>query len=635
MTEKRDEKLLLVSVGLSALTALVSLTLATRNISALPAAAAPFSVVGLLLSLMVWLRMRLIRLSEDERREEELARREGQENSSLFGDGEFQPFTAARGRAQFERFIVPAFAPLLAIVQGAWAWYLYRSYTPAEGDAYLWIASILAGQAFLLFLLSRYLLGLSRMPQSSLLRGPGVILGVASLATVIAAAGTVLSHTLYPPAERFLYWGLAGYLAILSAESLLNFIGECYRPRSASGKLNRAYESRVSGLFTDPASWVNSVAQALDYQFGFNVSETWFYRFLQGALLPLLLFQIAVLYLLSSLVFIQPHELGIRERFGKPLAEAGPLESGMHMKWPWPFETVRRFPAKRIQSFHIGLAGAEDPAAKPHAEDEHGPAADPQNDIVIWSQEHHVGQDIFLVASSATEDQGQETVPVNFLNVDIPVEYRIKDVFAYAYGHADPRETLEQVAQRTFSREASHRDLFDIMATRKQEIADTLLRNIQSEADALGLGVEITFVGLQGVHPPSDVVEAFESVIGATEEKEAAIHNARAEAGRLVPLAKAQAEAEVDTAEAYKVRREAASGAETDRFVQLREAYSTAPSVFRTRRYLRVLRDSLEDTRKYIIGTSADSEVIQFNFEEQVGPDGFDFGSASRKGTTP
>jgi HflK protein len=407
--------------------------------------------------------------------------------------------------------------------------------------------------------------------------------------------------------------------------------------------VNRAYESRISGLFTDPASWVNSVAQALDYQFGFSVSETWFYRFLQGALLPLVLFQVAVLYLLSALVFIQPYELGVRERFGKPLADNGVLESGMHLKWPWPFETVRRFPAKRLQSFRIGLGGGppsdlampEDDGHGHGAEDRHGDEEHHHDEIVIWAEEHHASPDLFLVASQATVDQGQETVPVNFLNVDIPVEYRINDVVQYAYNHADPAATLQQIANRTFSLEAARRDLFDIMASKKKEIAQSLQAQIQAGADELGLGVEITFVGLQGVHPPSDVVQAFESVIGATEEKEAAILNARAEAGRLVPLAEANAEATLQKADAYNVRRQAESGAETERFLQQLQAYETAPSVFRTRRYLRVLSDSLDGTRKYVVGASPNSEVILFNFEEKLATDAIDFGSVSRKDNSP
>ena len=478
MTEKRDERLLLAAAGLSGLAVLANLTLATRGVTALPGAVAPFNAVALMLALLVWLRLRLRRLAEDERREEELARREGPEGS-LFEEGEFAAFTAARGRDQFERFAVPVVAPLLAVLQGAWAYFLYRAYMPGEGGAYLWVASVLAGQAFLLFLLSRYILGLSRLPASSLLRGPGVILGVSSLAAVLAAAGTVISNTLHRPAERVLFLVRAAYLAVLAVESLLNFIGEVYRPRAGRGQVNRAYESRVSGLFTDPASWVNSVAQALDYQFGFNVSETWFYRFLQGALLPLVVFQLAVLYLLSTMVFIQPEEVGVRERFGKPVAgESGILEGGMHLKWPWPFETVRRFPAQRVQSFHIGVSHDEHGEAPEVYDEEHGHVPPPRpgeerEDLVIWAREHHAAPDVFLVASEATSDQGQETVPVNFLNVDIPVEYRIRDVVQYAYNHADPAGTLRQIAERTFSREAAGRDLFEIMATRKQEIAES------------------------------------------------------------------------------------------------------------------------------------------------------------------
>ena len=633
MTGKRDERLLLASAGLAGLAALFTLTLATRDISVLPAAAVPFNVVALLLALLVWLRLRLRRLSEDERREEELAKREGRD-SRLFDDAEFQPFTAARGQAQFERFFVPAFAPLLAIVQGVWAWHLFRSYAPAEGGAYLWVASILAGQAFLLFLLSRYLLGLSKLATSTLLRGPGVVLGVASLASVLAAAGTVVSHTLYPPAERILYWVLTGYLGILAVECVLNFIGECYRPRSAKGKVNRAYESRISGLFTDPASWVNSVAQALDYQFGFNVSDTWFYRFLQGALLPLVLFQLTVLYLLSSLVFIQPYELGIRERFGKPRVDQGVLESGMHLKWPWPFETVRRFPAKRVQSFHIGLTmeEEEDPT---YGEDGRAGVGDHHDEVVDLGagtprrtgrvpggQRGHRGPG---------PGDGAGQLPQRRYPGGIPDQRRLQvRLRACRPGGpapaGGPAHLLPGSGPARPVRHHGHEEERD----RREPAAEH-----PGTGRRPGPGGGDHFRRPPG-RPSAGGCRAGLRVGHRRHRGEgSAILNAQAEAGRRLPLARAEAAAEVLKAEAFKVRREAESGAETDRFVQLREAYDTAPSVFRTRRYLRALRDSLEGSRKYIVSTSPDTEVIQFNFEEKIGADGLDFGSVSLEGSRP
>ena len=41
------------------------------------------------------------------------------------------------------------------------------------------------------------------------------------------------------------------------------------------------YESRLVGLLGQPESLFTTAAHALDYQFGFKVSDTWFFQFLQ------------------------------------------------------------------------------------------------------------------------------------------------------------------------------------------------------------------------------------------------------------------------------------------------------------------------------------------------------------------
>ncbi|MBN1269224.1 MAG: hypothetical protein JXB04_06525, partial [Kiritimatiellae bacterium] len=318
--EKLQEKILglaalalAVSLGLNVLLGQRSGLLATRG-------AAFVMLVALAVVLAVFARARLGRLAAQEQRDEEIARREKPE-SALFEreEGEFEPFTMARSRRQFERFVVPAVAPLLAVLELLFAWNLRRALgLPAGPVAEAMLAgSFLVGQAFVLFLLSRYLLGLSRSPEHRLMRGPGVYLGVTCFAALAAGAACFVAGAAAPRADRVVVWIFIAALAVLAVENLLATLAWIYQPRRAEEPAT-SYETRLGALLTDPAAWVRNVAQALDYQFGFEVSQTWFYRFLQNALVPLLVFQLLVLYLLSCLVFLGPEEEGILERFGRP-----------------------------------------------------------------------------------------------------------------------------------------------------------------------------------------------------------------------------------------------------------------------------------------------------------------------------
>src|SRR5439155_10830028 len=115
----------------------------------------------------------------------------------------------------------------------------------------------------------------------------------------------------------------------------------CPRNVSAAGqgKLERPlYESRLVGLLGQPEGLITTAAQALDYQFGFKVSDTWFYRFFEKALAWLLLLQLGVLLLSSCVVFVESGEQVLLERFGRPVAGRAVLGPGAHLKLPWPVD---------------------------------------------------------------------------------------------------------------------------------------------------------------------------------------------------------------------------------------------------------------------------------------------------------
>src|SRR5512140_561011 len=95
---------------------------------------------------------------------------------------------------------------------------------------------------------------------------------------------------------------------------------DIYRPRLKGQYIRSAFESRLLGLISEPGGILYTAASAIDYQFGFKVSHTWFLQLLQKAIAPLILFSIVTLYLLSSITIVQPDEKGIIERFGKPMA---------------------------------------------------------------------------------------------------------------------------------------------------------------------------------------------------------------------------------------------------------------------------------------------------------------------------
>mgnify|MGYP000927419088 FL=1 len=152
------------------------------------------------------------------------------------------------------------------------------------------------------------------------------------------------------------------------------------------------------------------------------------------------------------------------------------------------------------------------------------------------------------------------------------------------------------------------------------------MRGVQQGADQHGLGVEILFVGVQGVHPPVAVAPAFQSVVGALEQREADLLAARAYTNSILPLAEAEAGRIRLEAEAARVRRAALAGGDADLFARRLEAYRVSPVVFTSDLYLGTVARALRGARKFILDHPRAREVLTFNFEEKAYPDLFDLG---------
>lgn len=618
---QRNEHILLTAAVLSLVVFLIDGVLGLRTQSASLPALFPYLSLAATVCGLAWIRLRLKRLSEEESRDTESAARSA-ESTSLFGadERELDPFSYARLRRQLERWFIPVVAPLLAIWMGLWAYRLLQS--PAlpwpEADQRLFAASFAIGQAFIFFLFGRYLLALSRMDDHRLLRGPAVYLLLASLGSMAVGIGHVISETIAPRADVIVRTILAFYLAVLVVEWVLHTVAVIYRPRRVDSLLT-SYESRFSAWWTDPSSWTSGLAHTLDYQFGFGVSDTWFYRFIQKALGPLVLMQLALLYALSCMAVLGPSEVGVREKFGQPLDKQGTpriIGSGFHFKWPWPFEQIRRLPAKQILHTQIGY--------KLHEEND-------RPDLILWTRPHYEMEDQFIVASRQWAPQAAEddaAVPVNFISVSIPITYRIVDPYTYLYKHAAPDATLRDLALRTLTRMLAVSDLIELLGEARTDIAAQLTLDLQKAVDQAQLGLEILYVGFQGAHPPIAVADAFESVVGALEEKETLALNASAYRNRTLPMADAEGAALVSQAQADSAIRSEGASAESDQFTTRLTIHREVPRVYASRLHLDALRNALRDARKYVVTSPADREVIIFNLEEKSHPDLYDFGPA-------
>jgi modulator of FtsH protease HflK len=578
--------------------------------------AGPVSVLflglGVLVAAVSWFQMRLEERERLEKLEfDELAKVHS--GTALFEARDAEVFPAQRSREQFERFFVPGFTVLLFVLQAGGSWLLWRwlSQSTTVPDVKQPITgSALFGVFFLLlFLLGRFSATIARLEHHRLLRpGASYVLLNAFLCLVVAL-GMVGVWAGFPKADLYVAHVLCGLLALVSLETLIQLVLEIYRPR-VKGKIERPlYESRLVGLLGQPEGLITTAAQALDYQFGFKVSETWFYRFFEKALGWLLLLQVGALVLSTCVVFIDAGEEGVLEHFGKLVESRSPLGPGAHLKWPWPIDHVYRYRTEQIQTFTIGTAPE---------------ASQAQQRYVLWGQSH-LGETNFLVASrllisqeATNETTGKRTPPVNLLTVSVPVQFQITNLLYWVYKNEDAPALLDDLGTREVVRYLVGVDMNSIMSEGRQEASYILRDRIQAVADQHELGARIVAVDMGDLHPPVKVAPDYEKVVAANQTKQAKILAARADDIRTNALAGAQATNILNKASAERTAREIGALAQAALFTNQIPAYEAAPSVYPERTYLHTFTRATANARKYLLLTTNTYDVLQFDLQESV-----------------
>ncbi len=505
----------------------------------------------------------------------------------------------------------------------------------------------LAGIAFVAFVGGRWLAGYARQRDWRLLRGGASYLMSCFVVTVLVLAGVAvvaLAGIAWPLETLALV--IPGVTTAIGLETLLTALLESYRPR-VPGEIPRpAFDSRVLGLLTAPESLGSVLADLISYQFGVEVSSSWLYRLLGSAITPMTLFGTAFLMALSCLTIVGPDERGVRLRGGEMTGD--PLPPGIHLKWPWPMETVEMHPVGQVQELVVtsDLTGRSQ-----------------QSPAFLWTndsdRDSQLGQEDFLAAAAA------DGAGVSLLSADVSVQYTVADLRTFLMGSADPRQMLLAIAQRETSRFFAIHDIDTLLATGRTAGGPALQAVIQAEADRFGLGIQIVGVAVTSLHPPiGNVSRAFHAQIGAMQERETLIQRARKDAveklarvagsvefsqqidaeirgldalrtagkadsaavtaaeGRINELlsdARGEAAEMLHAARAYRWKRVIGERADGERFAGELLAFQASPEYYRTRRFLEVLAEGLASRRKYVItGDAGDTPVFRMDFSDPV-----------------
>ena len=267
---------------------------------------------------------------------------------------------------------------------------------------------------------------------------------------------------------------------------------------------------------------------------------------------PASTWMILVGVLVAGLVYemfwrIDSAERGVVLRFGKYVTT---LQPGPHFRFPRPIERVIKLNVEQIRGFTV-------------------------------------------TASMLTKDE-------NIAQLELAVQYRIKDEFKYLLRIADPDQTVQRAAESAI-RETIGGNTFDFVINEgRAQVAADAGRLMQEMLDAYESGIEVTSVNMLSATAPEDVKSSFDDAIKSREDKQRKINEAEAYRNENIERAEGEAARIRLEAEAYKAQVVSRAEGEAKRFEELLTAYEKAPQVTRQRLYIETIEKVLAGSSKVL-----------------------------------
>lgn len=573
--------------------------------------AALIAGIGFLGSAMIQFVLRVYKTESEALEEFEKIQQEeaisGEQN--LFQTSE-ENIQSRQVRKQIEKWGIPGISIIIFIIQVAFVFLLWKDLGKGgewESSVKSIGLSIFGVITLVAFLLGKFVAGLARGQSEKWLRFGASQLIWISLVSFLICSMIIADWAGFQGLDAYFTRFLLIIILVNALEIVGGLVFEIYRPKKAGDGVRFFFESRLLSFLSHPGGFFATAAQAIDYQFGFKVSETWFYKYLEKALGWIILVQLLLFWGSSSILVLEPEEQAIIEKWGKSRnKDKGILNPGLYFKLPWPFEKVYRYNSGSVRRIVLG------PPLDPEVE---------KTPARLWTQNSSMYDEFILVASgddSTINDNSQGSVPVNLLSARIPIQYIINDISKWALGHHQPEELLSHLAQREVSNYFLNQDFDYVLFKGRQEASVKLKENIQSASNKFELGIEIIHVSLHALQPPTYIAAEFEEVIAAEQLKQTKILNAESYASGLVPLARAEATNLIQEAEGRKLSMISEARGISEAFRNRLKAYNEAPEVYRKRTHMQALTEGLSDVRTFLVLSTNRSKNIEINFEQRI-----------------
>lgn len=293
---------------------------------------------------------------------------------------------------------------------------------------------------------------------------------------------------------------------------------------------------------------------------------------------------IALLWLGSGIYTVRQDEQGVVFRFGQAVGLSDP---GIHYHWPAPFERVEKERVSEVKRLEVGF-----------------------RTISVSPTPRY--QKVTTESMMLTGDE-------NIVDVELIVQYRIRDLENYLFRVNDQRKAIKDVTEAALRQVIGQHTIDEALTEGKLEIQEEIQQQVQEVLDLYQLGVRVDQAKLQTVSVPQEVDHAFKDVASAREDRIRLQNEAEAYRNDIIPKTRGEAEKMIREAEAYKVERVKRSQGDADRFVEVLGEYRKAKDVTETRMYLETMEKILPGMQKFVVESDGKGGILNvLNLQKPV-----------------
>jgi HflK protein len=297
-----------------------------------------------------------------------------------------------------------------------------------------------------------------------------------------------------------------------------------------------------------------------------------------------------LLYAASSFFEVGPGQVGLRFRFGRPVASD--LAPGLHVRLPWPIESHRIVALHRERRIVFGVRAQPSVDAElrvpPRQSPMFGAAPPPASGGVMFRKEAQGAETFFLTGDG------------NMIDLRFALHWRVADAASFVLRMREPEPLIESLALAALREAAATSGIDAIYTTAREALEQRVVRSVQAALDRYGAGIEITSVHLLYDHPPDEVHDSFRDVASAQEDKQRTINRAQTFSIEKINQSRGDVAAMLAEAQGYKEERIARATGEAAAFRARLDAYREAPQVAEFRLRIEAAEAALPGARKLL-----------------------------------